>query len=93
MIVFLFMLFLFVMRIDMYQFCCSCNTKLYFVKAFSFVKINCTSVIGRKEGKRYKNDNKPTVTYLFLFLSLENKKLFLKKRKRAASKEILTNYA
>ena len=45
---FFFMLFLSVMRIDMYQFCCSCNAKLCFMKAFSFVKINCTSVIGRK---------------------------------------------
>ena len=32
----------------MYQFSCSCNAKLYFVKAFSFVKIDCTSEIGRK---------------------------------------------
>ena len=42
------MLFLFLMRIDIYHFSCSRNAKLYFVKVFSFVKINCTSVIGRK---------------------------------------------
>ena len=51
----------------------ACNGKLHFVKALTFVKINCTSVIGRKT-----NDNKPNVSYLFLFLVLENKKLFLK---------------
>ena len=39
MIVFLLIVFLFVRRIDVYQFSCSCNAKLYFVKAFSFVKI------------------------------------------------------
>ena len=48
------MSFLFIMRIDIYHFSCSRNAKLYFVKVFSFVKINCTSVIG-KEGKRYEN--------------------------------------
>ena len=49
-----------------------CNGKSHFVKALFFVKISCTSVVGRK-AKGIQTINKPNVTYLFLFLILEKR--------------------